>query len=70
LHGIIVMTASTREHMKQPSAAAQGRAQIAEGFDIFRRGLEAKQKEFEALKKKVDDDIRRGAKLTEHKLPL
>lgn len=64
------MSVSALEQMKQLSAAARGRAQIAEGFDLLLRGLEAKQKEFELLKKKVDDDIRRGAKLTGHKLPL
>ena len=43
---------------------------MRDGATKVLRGLEQRQREFEEKKKRIEDDIKRGSRVTKHRLPL
>lgn len=43
---------------------------LREGGQSFMRGFEQRQREFDAKKRQIEDDIKRGAKLSKGRIPF
>jgi sialic acid synthase SpsE len=64
-------TPSTTELLKSMFRASKElEAGLREGGQAVVRGFEQRQREFDARKRQVEDDIKRGSKLSKGRIPF
>lgn len=51
-------------------AQPDGSARLQEGAEQMLRGMQKSRADFELKKREIDNEIKRGAKRSNHKLPL